>query len=161
LATLYLGDKTMFNLTELIDYLKVPGVVAKLQRLGDILQYVLPWTALSIVAFTGKAELAWAWLYGCLATVAITHVVKKLSNYTRFGQRPNGGKDSFPSGHTAIATAGAAFMWFAFGPVVAAVPVALAALTGLSRVLSKNHWWRDVIGGAVIATACMHVALSM
>lgn len=149
----------MFNLTDLLDHLKVPGTVEKLQRLGDVLQYALPWLALALVAFTGKADLAWDWLYGCLASVLIVHVLKVLSNYTRFGKRPNGGKNSFPSGHTAGAFLGASFMLFAFGPVVAAIPFVLAALTGLSRVLSKNHWWRDVIGGAALATACMYVSM--
>lgn len=149
----------MFNLTELLNHLKVPGTVAKLQRLGDILQYALPWAALAAVAFTGKAELAWDWLYGGLAATIIVHVLKVASNYTRFGVRPNGGANSFPSGHTSGAFIGASFVLFAFGPVMAAVPLALAALTGLSRVLSHNHWWRDVIAGAVIATTCMYLSV--
>ncbi|TFG95766.1 phosphatase PAP2 family protein [Candidatus Thorarchaeota archaeon] len=148
----------MFNMTELLDYLKVPGHVAKLQRIGDILQYALPWTALAAVAFTGKAELAWTWLYGCLASILIVHTLKTLSNYTPFGERPDGGKNSFPSGHTAGAFLGASFLLFSFGPVVAAVPFVLAALTGLSRVLAKKHWWRDVIAGSIIATTCMYVS---
>lgn len=148
----------MFNLTDLIDYVKVPGTTAKMERIGDVMQYVLPWLALSFVAFTGNAELAWTWLYGCLGAAVVVHVIKKLMNFTKFGKRPNGGDNSFPSGHTSGAFSGAAFFLFAFGPTAAAIPFVLAFMTGWSRVLAKHHWWRDVIAGALISTLCVYFA---
>lgn len=150
----------MFNLTDILSYLKVPGVAAKLERAGDLLQYVLPWVALSFVAFTGDKNLAWIWFHGCLASTVIVHLIKKASNFTPWGKRPSGGDNSFPSGHTAGAFSGAAFFYFAFGPVWAAVPVALAVLTGVSRVVAGHHWIRDVVGGAVIASVVMWMAFN-
>lgn len=146
----------MFNLTEVINHLKVSGKVKKLENAGDILQYLIPWAALVVVAFTGSAELAWTWLNGCLLTLVVVHLIKKVSNLTPWGKRPNGGDNSFPSAHTSGAVSGAAFFYFAFGPYVAIVPGLLALLTGFSRVAGHHHWIRDVVAGAGIAIACMY-----
>lgn len=146
----------MFNLNELWNYLNVPGTVEKMQRWGDVIQYALPWAAISILAFTGDTAAAWAWLYGCAATMLLVTVFKNLFNLTPLGRRPNGGKNSFPSGHTAGATLGAAFILFQFGLLAAIVPIVLAVVTGVSRIVSNNHWPRDVIAGAAIATAVMY-----
>lgn len=148
----------MFNLTDLWKHLNVPGIIAKIQGAGDVLQYALPWAAIAAIAFTGKAELAWAWLYGCAGAAIIAHVMKVYFNKTTLGARPNGGKNSFPSGHTTGAFSGAMVFLMVFGWFWAIIPFALAVLTGVSRVLSKNHWWRDVIAGAALGSAC--VALS-
>lgn len=70
---------------------------------------------------------------------------------------------SFPSGHTTFAFAGAAFTTMVFCQcypdsslqyVVAGVSFGLAALTGALRMASGNHFFSDVLVGAVIGTAC-------
>jgi membrane-associated phospholipid phosphatase len=147
----------MFNFNELWDYVRVPGTVQKFERVGDLLQYVVPWVAIALVAFIGTPALAWAWLYTCGATVIIVSVLKYALNSTWLGTRPNGGEHSFPSGHTSGAFSGAWFILYAFGPVAAAIPLVAAVITGLSRVAAKKHWWRDVLTGATIALAVTHV----
>lgn len=70
---------------------------------------------------------------------------------------------SFPSGHTTNAFVGASFLSYVFCeyypnsswkiPVVA-TSYAIAAATGVMRVLSGNHFMTDVLGGAVLGTVC-------
>ncbi len=70
---------------------------------------------------------------------------------------------SFPSGHTTFAFAGAAFTTMAFCQyfpdskykyAVAGVSFGLATLTGCLRMASGNHFFSDVLTGAVIGTVC-------
>ena len=70
---------------------------------------------------------------------------------------------SFPSGHTTLAFAGAAFTTMVFCQcfpdsnwkyAVAGGAFGLAALTGGLRMASGNHFLTDVLVGAVIGTAC-------
>lgn len=70
---------------------------------------------------------------------------------------------SFPSGHTTLAFAGAAFTTMVFCQcypdsnlkyVVAGISFGLAALTGALRMASGNHFFSDVLVGALIGTTC-------
>ncbi len=70
---------------------------------------------------------------------------------------------SFPSGHTTLAFAGAAFTTMVFcqcfpdskwNYAVAGLSFGLAAITGGLRMASGNHFLSDVLVGAVIGTAC-------
>lgn len=69
---------------------------------------------------------------------------------------------SFPSGHTTLAFAGAAFTTMVFCQcfpnsnwkyAVAGISFGMAAITGGLRMASGNHFFTDVITGAVIGTA--------
>ncbi len=70
---------------------------------------------------------------------------------------------SFPSGHTTMAFAGAAFTTMVFCQcfpdsnwkyAVAGASFGIAAVTGALRMASGNHFLTDVIVGAVLGTAC-------
>ncbi|MBO4532561.1 MAG: phosphatase PAP2 family protein [Treponema sp.] len=70
---------------------------------------------------------------------------------------------SFPSGHSTLAFAGAAFttmLYCQYFPdskykyAVAGASFGVAALTGILRMASGNHFFTDVLAGAVIGTAC-------
>lgn len=70
---------------------------------------------------------------------------------------------SFPSGHTTLAFAGAAFTTMVFCQcfpqsgwrfAVAGGAFGIAAVTGALRMASGNHFLTDVILGAVIGTTC-------
>ncbi|MGQ2982267.1 phosphatase PAP2 family protein [Flavobacterium sp.] len=68
--------------------------------------------------------------------------------------RPDGSTDnSFPSGHTATAFAGAEFMWQEYKDVSVWYGVAgyvVATGTGLLRIYNDRHWLTDVAAGAGI-----------
>ena len=70
---------------------------------------------------------------------------------------------SFPSGHTTFAFASASFTTMLFCNyfpdskwkyTVAGVTYGIAVLTGCLRIASGNHFFSDVITGAIIGTAC-------
>lgn len=72
-------------------------------------------------------------------------------------------ENSFPSGHTTLAFAGAAFTTYLFGQyfpdsawrfAVAGISFGIAATTGALRIASGNHFLTDVLTGAVIGTLC-------
>ncbi len=68
--------------------------------------------------------------------------------------RPDGdGDDSFPSMHTAVAFAGAEFMWQEYKDKSVWYGIAgygLATTTGFLRVYNDRHWLSDVLAGAGI-----------
>ncbi len=140
----------MLNSAEILHKL-LPISKNKIEYIGDILQYLLPWGALLGVALEGNIPMAQRWLYAGLATSILTHILKFLFNFTPLGTRPDGGKNSFPSGHTSTAFMGAAFFHLHWGIALAIVPYLLAAFTGYSRIYAQKHWLRDVIAGAALA----------
>jgi membrane-associated phospholipid phosphatase len=70
--------------------------------------------------------------------------------------------DSFPSGHTMSAMVGGIF-WFQMRyicgyPVMGIIGVLLGIVTGLSRIISRSHWLRDVVASWVTAVIIYWVA---
>ncbi|WP_169312702.1 phosphatase PAP2 family protein [Hylemonella gracilis] len=86
-----------------------------------------------------------------LSTALTVHSLKKTTRQKRPDYDSGEARDSFPSGHTASAFAGAAFIHRRYGFSQAAVPYALAAFVGYSRIQAGAHHPRDVAGGALIA----------
>ncbi|MCD8166055.1 MAG: phosphatase PAP2 family protein [Bacteroides sp.] len=72
--------------------------------------------------------------------------------YTTKIERPNGSrKNSFPSGHTAVAFMGAEFLWQEYKDVSLWYSIAgytIAAGTGALRMYNNKHWLGDVAAGA-------------
>ncbi len=120
-----------------------------IQRVGDVGQIALPAGAAGIALFEhdrpGLRQLAEAYA----STMAVVYVLKPAVDRTR----PNGGKYSFPSGHTASAFAGAAFVQMRYGWALGAPAYALASFVGYSRVESRQHYTSDVLAGATLAVA--------
>lgn len=73
--------------------------------------------------------------------------------YAIDAKRPNGGGLSFPSGHSAASFMGAEFIRKEYGNAWGAPAYAAASWVGYTRVQSHNHYWRDVIGGAIVGIA--------
>ncbi len=113
---------------------------------GDIFQIVISLYAFGLTLYKEDKEGALQFLKSYTSAMGITYALK----YTLNTRRPNGGKHSFPSGHTASAFAGAGFLHMRYGRVYGAPSYVLASLVGASRVVAKKHWVRDVVGGALI-----------
>lgn len=120
---------------------------------GDVARYALPAGAATLVLSKNDA----AGLNQLLASAAVTLGATYALKYAVDDTRPNGGRRSFPSGHTAWAFTGAAFIHHRYGWKWG-VPAELAATAvAISRVDGDYHRWRDVVASAAIAHLSAYV----
>jgi membrane-associated phospholipid phosphatase len=84
-----------------------------------------------------------------LVSGIITDGIKWATNRTR----PDGGKYSFPSGHTSSSFATASVLQHHFGWKVGVPSYALATYVASSRVANSRHFVSDVVFGAGIGIA--------
>ncbi|MBO9591653.1 MAG: phosphatase PAP2 family protein [Niabella sp.] len=93
-----------------------------------------------------------AFSYG--ASIAIMGVLVNGIKYTAKVERPDGtSRNSFPSGHTAMAFTNATFMHKEYGLVNPSYSIAgygTATFTGIARGLNNRHWFPDILAGAGI-----------
>jgi len=114
---------------------------------GDVARYALPAGAVLLSLSTDDTEGLKQLLASGVVTLSTTYALK----YAVDDTRPNGGRRSFPSGHTAWAFTGAAFIHHRYGWEWG-LPAELAATAvAVSRVDGNYHRWRDVVASAVIA----------
>ena len=89
--------------------------------------------------------------------LAITSAIK----YTARVERPDrSSRNSFPSGHTAMAFTSAELLGIEYGsryPWIRPVGYAVASATGLGRLLNNRHWVGDVITGAGLGILSAHI----
>lgn len=118
-------------------------------KAGDILAVGVPIWAYGMTFSKGDEEGRTEFYKSFATTVAITQGLKHSVN----AERPNGGSNSFPSGHTSGAFQGAAFIHARYG-FDAALPAYIAStFVGYSRVDGNYHYTHDVIAGAAIGYA--------
>lgn len=131
---------------------KAPGV----ERAGDFLQLMIPSYALGMAMNEGASPTGSDGVgqFGksMAGTLLLVHGLKRTTQQERPDHESGDGRDSFPSGHTAAAFAGASFIHMRYGLSQAAVPYALAAFVGYSRIECDRHHPRDVLAGAAIAS---------
>ncbi len=118
------------------------------EKLGDLLQYLLPGSALGAtwIAGDGPGAMQYGIQFGVgtAATYGLKYGVEK--------RTPSAADfDSFPSAHTQAAFSGASFLHRRYGPRWGVPAYVLASFTGLSRVSAERHYLDDVISGMSIA----------
>jgi len=117
------------------------------ETIGDVLSVAIPATAYGASLYLGDkdGQIQFYKSYG--ATLAATYALK----YTVREKRPDSNnRDSFPSGHTSSAFAGASFIQMRYGIKYAILPYIAAAYTGYSRVKANRHHPVDVFAGAAL-----------
>lgn len=127
---------------------------------GDITQIVVPASAFGIALYKGDKEGQKEFAKSFIVNTGLMFALKYAFKDTEWGKRPNGGKYSFPSGHSAAAFSGAFFLQKRYGLEYGAPALALAGFTGYTRVKGNYHNWRDVIGGAALAFGVNHFFVS-
>ncbi len=88
-------------------------------------------------------------------TFIVTRVLKKSFNHfsvsgVPLGQRPNGGQDNMPSGHSSITSSAMYFVCRRYGAKHAIYLVPIMILTMYARVMLKAHTVSAVIAGCVL-----------
>lgn len=117
------------------------------EKQGDFFQILLPSTALAAsLLWQDQEDGSMQFLKAFASTFLITHGLKRIIDKTR----PNGGRHSFPSGHTSAAFMGAAFLEKRHGWSVGIPAYLLASYVGWTRVEAKQHDEWDVFVGATI-----------
>jgi membrane-associated phospholipid phosphatase len=118
------------------------------EDIGDILQFALPAVAYGTTHLhrDGRGRRDFVKSAG---TSALTVILLKESLDKA---RPNAqGLNSFPSGHTASAFAGASFLNLRYGSRWGAPALVLAGYTGASRIHADKHFLDDVLSGMSIS----------
>ncbi|MEI8033481.1 MAG: phosphatase PAP2 family protein [Chlorobiaceae bacterium] len=120
---------------------------------GSILQILLPAGAAAVTYDRHDSEGFVQLAESGILTLGVTYGLK----FTIPETRPNGGKHSFPSGHTSTSFAAAEFLRTRYG-LDYGIPAYLAAsFVGYSRVEAKEHYTRDVISGAAVGIMSANV----
>ncbi|WP_024872918.1 phosphatase PAP2 family protein [Tolumonas lignilytica] len=120
---------------------------------GDIASLALPAIAAGLSWQQDDNEGLIQFGEGYVATMATSEALK----FSIHAKRPNGEDHSFPSAHTASAFSAASYLQQRYGWKYGVPAYTAAAAVGWSRVNAKEHYWRDVIAGAAIATGFSYV----
>jgi membrane-associated phospholipid phosphatase len=124
-----------------------------IQKAGDVLQFVLPATAVGLTLGYRDGHGALQLGESLAVTLGVTYGLK----YTIDERRPNGGSQSFPSGHSSISFSAAEFMRKRYGWEYGVPAYAAASFVAYSRVESREHYPRDVVAGAGIGILSSYI----
>ena len=119
-----------------------------IERAGDFFQIAIPLSGLGYTYHSNDIVGRKQFWKTYLSSLSLTYLLK----YTINKKRPNGDCcESFPSGHTSAAFAGAMFINNRYGSKVGIPAILLASFVGYSRVYAEKHYWEDVLAGALIS----------
>ena len=120
---------------------------------GDILQIVMPATAAGMTIGYSDGRGTFQFGESAALTLAVTYGLKSTIN----AKRPDGGSQSFPSGHTSISFCSAEFIRRRYGLEYGLPSYAVASFVAYSRVEARRHYPRDVAAGAAIGIISSYV----
>jgi len=128
---------------------------------GDVLQFALPALALGATVGHRNEETGAIWdrqgtlqfVESAAVSMAVTYGLKYAINTPR----PNGGRYSMPSGHSAISFTSAEFLRKRYGWWWGAPAYAAASWVAYSRVDAGAHRAEDVIAGAAIGIVSSYI----
>jgi membrane-associated phospholipid phosphatase len=124
-----------------------PATAGKgLETGGDLLQVLLPGAAYGLTWLEDDPQGRRQFTFSFATTLAMTYGLK-LGVHK---ERPNGGEMAFPSGHTAAAFSGAAFIARRYGWRLGLPACLGAVVVGHSRIMAEKHDPEDVFAGALI-----------
>lgn len=120
----------------------------------DVLAVALPASAL-----LGTLVMKdWKGLIQGVETAAVTAAATYILKYSVKERRPDGSDlHSFPSGHSAVSFASAAYIQRRYGWKFGAPAYALSCYVAWGRCYSKKHYWYDVLAGAAIGAGSAYI----
>ena len=120
----------------------------------DVIALALPVAALAGTLITRDGQGLKQGAFSAAATAGVTLLLK----YTVKEERPDRSDwHSFPSGHSAVSFATAAYLQRRYGWKFGAPAYALATYVAWGRVFSKKHHWWDVVAGAAIGAGASYI----
>ena len=96
-------------------------------------------------------------LFSALAINGVTVMIGQAASWDK---SPNGEWGTFPSGHTSSSFVVASVMHEAYGHLVGVPLYGLATLAGIERLDDREHYFSDVVMGAVLGTVVGHSVAS-
>lgn len=134
--------------------IKISGSRKAVRTSGDVLACLTPAASLATVLilqdWQGLKQGALAGVTTIGVTYALKYLVKK--------ERPDGSDNhSFPSMHTSVSFAGAAFIQRRYGWQWGIPAYAVATYVGWSRTYGKKHDWWDVAAGAALGAGSAYI----
>ncbi|WP_255069011.1 phosphatase PAP2 family protein [Lacihabitans sp. LS3-19] len=121
---------------------------------GDILSNALPISAFATTLFFRNQQKGTLQFAESMATsFVVTHSLKRIIDKPR----PNGGRFSFPSGHTSSAFTGAAFLQRRYGWKIGLPSYLLASYVGYTRIKARKHDIYDVTAGAIVGVGSVYL----
>lgn len=130
--------------------------------IDDYIQYVpaISVYALNNLGVPGKNNLKDRTVILSSSLLIVFTSVTSLKYLTKI-ERPDGSNKSFPSGHTALAFAGAEFLYQEYKDQsiwIGLSGYAIASTTGVFRIYNNKHWLTDVVAGAGIGILSTKIA---
>lgn len=120
----------------------------------DVAVMALPAAALIGVL----AQQDWKGLIQGVETAGATAAATLILKYAVSERRPDGSNmHSFPSGHSSVSFASAAFIQRRYGWKFGGPAYAVATYVAWGRVYAKKHHWWDVIAGGAIGAGCAYI----
>jgi membrane-associated phospholipid phosphatase len=118
----------------------------RIELAGNVLVFALPIAAAGLTLGFKDGQGTLEFSESAALAMGTTFALK----FTIDKTRPNGGNQSFPSGHATISFTSAEFMRKRYGWEYGLPAYALATFVAYSRVEAGRHYPIDVIGGAAI-----------
>ena len=134
--------------------LKVTGSRKAVRTSGDVLVFITPVASLATVLATQDWQGLKQGVFTGVTTLGVTYALKYLVKKERPDFSDN---HSFPSMHTSVSFAGAAFIQRGYGWKWGIPAYAVSTYVGWSRVYGKKHDWWDVAAGAVIGAGSAYI----
>lgn len=128
------------------------ALVVGVEQYGRHLNTVLPLaTAIVLRDVKGLTQIGAISVVGMVATHGPKRLLDNVEvSGTRLGQRPNGGNHNMPSGHSALASAGAYFTVRRYSPGLGVIVWPVMVLTMHARCMLDAHTVSATIAGALI-----------
>ncbi len=125
----------------------------------DVLRFAPVASAFALKACGVESESSWKRLaVNTALSYALTAGTTWTLKHTIHERRPDWTDNrAFPSGHTALAFAGAVVLDKEFrhvSPWISVAGYAVATGVGIDRIARNRHAWQDVVAGAAIGSGC-------
>lgn len=121
--------------------------------ISNIIAFGIPLGGYALAHRKGDDEGKRQWANNTAAEVFANSTARILFDQTDLGERPNGKRFGFPSGHMGFVTSGTAFLHLRYGWEYGLPAFLLSGYVAYERLDRDYHQWRDIIAGVGLAYA--------